>query len=47
MGTAVIGGMLAALAYLKQTEVVISAVEDDSPSNGKLAASCRIFRARG
>jgi PDZ domain-containing protein len=28
---------LAALAYLKQTKVVISAVEDDSPSKGKLA----------
>lgn len=28
---------LAALAYLEQTEVVISAVEADSPSNGRLA----------
>lgn len=28
---------LAALAYLGQTEVVVSAVEDDSPSKGKLA----------
>jgi PDZ domain-containing protein len=27
---------LAALAYLKQTEVIVSAVEDDSPSKGKL-----------
>lgn len=28
---------LAALAYLKQTEVIVSAVEDGSPSKGKLA----------
>lgn len=28
---------LAALAYLKQTKVIISAVEDDSPSKGRLA----------